>query len=45
MSDPLGRPPVALLLPAALGTALLVLPLAAMVAATDWPGLPAQLRS
>lgn len=45
MRDPLGRVPVVLLVPAALATALLVVPLVAMVAATDWAGLPEQLRS
>ncbi len=45
MKDPLGRPPALLLIPAALATALLVVPLAAMVVATDWAGLPEQLRS
>ncbi|MGN0064198.1 MAG: molybdate ABC transporter permease subunit [Nocardioides sp.] len=34
-SDPLGRPPALLMVPAALATALLVVPLVAMVAATD----------
>jgi molybdate transport system permease protein len=45
MRDPLGRPPAILLLPAALATLLLVVPLAAMVAATDWAGLVDQLGS
>jgi molybdate transport system permease protein len=45
LRDPLGRPPVLLVAPAALATALLVVPLVAMVAATDWAGLPDQLRS
>ena len=45
MRDPLGRPPAILLLPAALATLLLVVPLAAMVAATDWSGLVDQLGS
>ena len=45
MSDPLGRPPAILLVPAALATALLVVPLAAMVAAVDWAGLGHELRS
>jgi molybdate transport system permease protein len=45
MRDPLGRAPALLLVPAAIATALLVVPLVAMVAATDWAGLPAQLRS
>jgi molybdate transport system permease protein len=43
--DPLGRPPAVLLLPAAVATLLLVVPLAAMVAATDWAGLADQLGS
>ena len=37
--DPLGRPPLPLLLPAAAGVAVLVVPLAAMVLATDPGGL------
>jgi molybdate transport system permease protein len=41
----LGRPPAVLLLPAGVATAVLLVPLAAMVAATDLTGLPAQLRS
>ena len=45
MSDPLGRPPAILLVPAALATALLVVPLVAMVAAVDWAGLGGELRS
>jgi len=45
VSDPLGRPPAILLAPAALATALLVVPLVAMVAAVDWAGLGAELRS
>ena len=45
MRDPLGRPPALLVVPAALGTALLVVPLVAMVAATPWAQLPAQLAS
>ncbi len=43
MKDPLGRPPALLMVPAVLATLLLLVPLAAMVAATDWAGLPAQL--
>jgi len=43
--DPLGRPPALLLAPAALATLLLVVPLAAMVAATPWTELGRQLRS
>ncbi|HET8959348.1 ABC transporter permease [Nocardioides sp.] len=45
MRDPLGRPPVVLMAPALLATLLLVVPLVAMVAATDWAALPGQLRS
>ena len=45
LRDPLGRPPALLMVPAAVAVLLLVVPLAAMVAATDWPGLPAQLRT
>ena len=45
LRDPLGRPPALLLVPAALAVLLLVVPLVAMVAATDWAGLPAQLRT
>ena len=45
MRDTLGRAPVLLVVPAALATLLLTVPLVAMVAATDWPGLPEQLRS
>ena len=45
MSDPLGRPPAILLVPAALATALLVVPLVAMVSAVDWAGLGTELRS
>jgi molybdate transport system permease protein len=45
VKDPLGRPPALLMLPAVLATLLLVVPLVAMVAATDWAGLPAQLVS
>jgi molybdate transport system permease protein len=45
LRDPLGRPPALLLGPAALAVLLLGVPLAAMVAATDWSGLPAQLRT
>jgi len=43
--DPLGRAPLVLLVPALLATLLLVVPLASMVAATDWPGLAGELRS
>lgn len=45
MRDHLGRPPAVLLVPAAAATLLLVVPLAAMAAGTDWAGLPAQLSS
>ncbi|NYJ02701.1 molybdate transport system permease protein [Nocardioides thalensis] len=43
--DPLGRAPVALMLPAALALAVLVVPLLAMVAATDLAALPDLLAS
>jgi molybdate transport system permease protein len=39
----LGRPPVLLLVPAVLAVAFLALPLAALLARTPWPDLPAQL--
>jgi molybdate transport system permease protein len=45
MRDSLGRPPVVLMVPAVLATLLLVVPLVAMVAATNWAALPDQLRS
>jgi molybdate transport system permease protein len=45
MRDPLGRPPAVLMVPALLATLLLVVPLVAMVAATNWPTLPEQLAS
>jgi molybdate transport system permease protein len=45
MRDPLGRPPAVLLVPAALATSVLVVPLAAMVLATSWTDLPRQLSS
>lgn len=45
LRDPLGRPPALLLLPAAAGVLLLVVPLVAMVAATEWTRLPSQLAS
>ena len=45
LRDPLGRPPALLMVPAALATLLLVVPLVAMVAATPWDQLPAQLAS
>jgi molybdate transport system permease protein len=43
--DPLGRPPALLVVPAVVGTSLLVVPLVAMVAATPWRQLPEQLAS
>ena len=43
--DPLGRAPVALMVPAVLAVALLVVPLGAMVAATDLAALPDLLAS
>ena len=43
--DPLGRPPVLLLVPAGLAVLVLLLPLVVMVAATDLRGLLDQLRS
>ncbi|WP_244246876.1 ABC transporter permease [Nocardioides euryhalodurans] len=45
MKDPLGRPPPLLLVPAVVATLLLVVPLVAMVAATNWATLPETLRS
>ncbi|CUR55188.1 Molybdenum transport system permease protein modB [metagenome] len=45
VKDPLGRPPVLLLVPAAVAVALLVVPLATMVAATNWGELGTELRS
>jgi molybdate transport system permease protein len=45
MRDPLGRPPAVLMVPALLATLLLVVPLVAMVAATNWAALPDELRS
>ena len=45
MRDPLGRAPALLLVPAVLATALLVIPLGAMVAATNWSTLLTDLRS
>jgi molybdate transport system permease protein len=45
MKDPLGRPPIVLMVPAILATLLLVVPLVAMVGATNWAALPGQLRS
>ena len=45
MRDRLGRPPALLVVPAALATLLLVVPLVAMVAATNWQALPDHLAS
>ena len=45
MRDPLGRAPAVLMVPALLATLLLVVPLVAMVAATNWAALPEQLAS
>lgn len=45
MRDRLGRPPALLVLPAALATLLLVVPLVAMVASTSWHELPGHLTS
>jgi molybdate transport system permease protein len=45
MTDRLGRPPALIVLPAALATLLLVVPLVTMVAATDWRALPGELAS
>jgi molybdate transport system permease protein len=45
MKDPLGRPPAVLMVPALLASLLLVVPLVAMVAATNWATLPRELRS
>ena len=45
VADPLGRAPALLVVPAAAATVLLVVPLVAMVAATDWAGLPHDLAS
>lgn len=43
--DPLGRAPIALMVPAALAVAVLVVPLLAMVAATDLAAVPDLLAS
>jgi len=43
--DRLGRPPALLVVPAALATLLLLVPLVTMVAATDWQALPDHLTS
>lgn len=45
MSDPLGRAPLRLVVPAAIGTAVLVVPLLALVARSPWGSLGAQLAS
>lgn len=45
MRDRLGRPPALLVVPAAVATLLLVVPLVAMVASTDWQALPGHLTS
>ena len=45
MTDRLGRPPALLVVPAALATLLLLVPLVAMVAAADWQALPGHLTS
>ncbi|WP_307861824.1 molybdate ABC transporter permease subunit [Nocardioides sp. SYSU D00065] len=45
MRDRLGRPPVLLIVPAVLGTLLLLVPLVAMVADTRWQALPGHLTS
>ena len=44
-TDPLGRPPLLLLAPAALAVFLLVVPLVALLVAIDWRALPGQLTS
>lgn len=43
--DPLGRPPLLLLAPAALAVFVLVVPLVAMVTAINWDALPSQLAA
>ncbi len=45
MRDRLGRPPALLMVPAVLATMLLLVPLVAMVASTDWQALPGHLTS
>ncbi|MDT0202175.1 ABC transporter permease [Nocardioides sp. AE5] len=45
MKDPLGRPPARLLVPAALATLLLLVPLVALVVSTPWSLLGEQLAS
>jgi molybdate transport system permease protein len=43
--DRLGRPPALLMVPAVIATLLLLVPLVAMVASTDWQSLPGDLTS
>ena len=45
MRDRLGRPPALLMVPAVLATLLLLVPLVAMVASTNWQELPEHLTS
>lgn len=45
MTDRLGRPPALLMVPAALASLLLLVPLVAMVASTSWQELPGHLTS
>ncbi len=45
MRDRLGRPPALLMVPAIIATLLLLVPLVAMVASTDWQALPGHLTS
>ncbi|NYE35400.1 molybdate transport system permease protein [Nocardioides cavernae] len=45
MRDRLGRPPALLVVPAVVATLLLLVPLVAMVASTDWQALPDHLTS
>ena len=45
MRDPLGRPPIVLILPAAVGTAVIVVPLISLIARTPWTTLVEQLFS
>ena len=45
MRDPLGRPPIVLILPAAIGTAVIVVPLISLIARTPWTTLVEQLSS
>lgn len=44
MNDPLGRPPVRLLVPAAVGGLVLLVPLVALVARSPWTHVPRVLR-